>query len=139
MRGIHFKAHRPSHLATIHSGHLFVQPSSSAANNTVDEYLPDVSRKVSLSRTAERDMAYSKAYYQKIREALLLRQKEPDRREARRAYYLQWLQADPFRKEAKGRDAGKDERQEMRDAERAKRQEQRVEEQRRRADESAES
>lgn len=64
-----------------------MRPSSSAANNTVDKGLPDNSRKVSLSRTVERDRAYNKAYYQEHREALLLRQKEPDSREARRAYY----------------------------------------------------
>ena len=100
LRGIQLRAHRPSQLACIYSGHLLIRPSSSAANHAMDECLADVSRKVSLSQRAERDRAYRKAYYQKNREALLLRQNEPERREARKAYYRQYLAQDPAKKEA---------------------------------------
>lgn len=149
--GIRLRVHRPSHLASIYSGHLVIRPSSSAANNTVDKCLPDVSRKVFLSRTAEYVRAYNKAYYQKHREQRKARYLEsPERarkaaaREERRA-----LRAAEKDERQKLRDAEKDERQKMRDAEKDKRQEQRVqeqriqeqpvEEQRRHAEESAES
>lgn len=100
LRGFQLRAHRPSQVASVHSGHLLIRLSSSAANNATDERHADVSRKVSISQTAERDRAYRKAYYQKNREALLLRQKEPERREARKAYYRQYVAQDPSKKEA---------------------------------------